>query len=970
MTERIATAEWADPALVEEKYLYRDGEVWLGRSATDRLVPLGFSDDRHVCLVSGSRGGKGTTSIVNNIVLWPGSICVVDPKGENATVTAARRGGGSKHCKGLDQAVQVLDPFKAAQVDESFRGRFNPLDALDPNDDEAIDEAGRIADALVVVHESNDPFWDESARAMVKGLILHVLTAPQYLGRRNLLTVRKLITRGDWESVEALQSVGEKDIPPAHRLLWAGLVNNQTFNDVVAGIGDTFTNMLLNSPKQYESVLQVANRNTEFIDSPAMQRCLEGSDFQLSGLKTRPEGLSVFLCLPQRYMSTHYRWLRMMIALTVTEMEKVRGRPATGFPVLMVLDEFAGLKRMEVIENAVAQIAGYGVKLFFVLQSLEQLKAVYKDNWETFLANSGLKVFFNLEDHFSREYVSKLIGDTEVIREVQSVSDSESKSESVSRSVTRSQSETRGRSRSDGTSESDGTNSSVNTGRSWGVNSSESRSRNYTYAQGIIFRHYDYKRIGDSRSESHGKSKGWTEGQSRGVSHTTSRSRNDGTSESWTTGTSETEGTTSGTSQAHTAGTSETIQKRALITPDEIGMVFARIDDRKHQAYPGLALVLISGARPLAIRRVNYYEDYQFIGLFDPPPDFPYTAPKELCVDGSQMGLSLPEFGLKVGAWSVVAGRIAASNDGAASIVTREGKNAAYIRVPRAGLVTSVPAAGGTEVPAAPLFSLRYYEDGAALVDPFAELRAFCDQLRAEEAAKQLRSRRKQKIGNWKRVGMAALACGLLVAVIGRVLMANREKDTSGSSAPYTASPPAPSERQPPTEPEETKPAPSPGAIMIGTVDVSHFAGLKAGDTAAQVAAVYGQEPGMSSEAADKLAREDGIQAFGTARKLLVSYRDGGAAGVTLYSSEVAFARQHAGNDPLLDLFGRPKSEAVAVLGAPTGTNSSNGLDLLYWYLPSHLPADENADLVQSYRKVLVLGFKPDHGCDYITLNW
>ena len=147
--------------------------------------------------------------------------------------------------------------------------------------------------------------------------------------------------------------------------------------------------MLVNGPKQYESVLQVANRNTEFIDSPAMQRCLEASDFQLSELKTRPGGLSVYLCLPQRYMSTHYRWLRMMIALTVTEMEKVRGRPATGYPVLMVLDEFAGLKRMEVIENAVAQIAGYGVKLFFVLQSLEQLKAVYKDNWETFLANSG-----------------------------------------------------------------------------------------------------------------------------------------------------------------------------------------------------------------------------------------------------------------------------------------------------------------------------------------------------------------------------------------------------------------------------------------------------------------------------------------------------------------------------------------------------------------------------------------------------
>ena len=375
MDERIATAEWADPALVEEKYLYRDGEVWLGRSASDHLVPLGFCDDRHVCLVSGSRGGKGTSSIVNNLILWPGSVFVVDPKGENATITASRRGKGSVHCTGMGQAVQVLDPFKTAQVDDSLRGRFNPLDALAADKDETIDEAGRVADAIVVVHESNDPFWDESARAMVKGLLLHVLTAPEYEGRRNLITVRNLILRGDWEAVDALKAAGETDIPPAHGLLWTGLVNNPAFGGLVAGIGDSFTNMLLNSPKQYESVLQVANRNTEFIDSPGMQHCLEASDFQLSDLKTRPGGLSVYLCLPQMYMSTHYRWLRMMIGLTVTGMEKVSGRPATGHPVLMVLDEFAGLQRMEVIENAVAQIAGYGVKLFFVLQSLEQLKA-------------------------------------------------------------------------------------------------------------------------------------------------------------------------------------------------------------------------------------------------------------------------------------------------------------------------------------------------------------------------------------------------------------------------------------------------------------------------------------------------------------------------------------------------------------------------------------------------------------------
>jgi type IV secretory pathway TraG/TraD family ATPase VirD4 len=747
MTMRIATAEWANPDEVEERYLYHDGTIWLGRSASEHQTPLGYRDDRHVCLVGGSRGGKGTTGIIPTLVTWPGSICVVDPKGENATITAARRGGGSQHAKGMGQSVKVLDPFQSAQVDDGLRGRFNPLDALDPQNEETIDEAGRIADAIVVIHEgSNDPFWDESARAMVKGLILHVLTAPQYEGRRNLITLRKLITRGDWETIETLRDAGEKDIPPAHGLLWTGLANNQAFDGLVAGIGDSFTNMLLNSPKQFESVLQVANRNTEFIDSPAMQRLLGASDFQLSELKTRPEGLSLYLCLPQRYMSTHYRWLRMMIALTVTEMEKVRGKPATGHPVLLVLDEFAGLKRMEVIEHAVAQIAGYGVKMFFVLQSLEQLKGAYKENWETFLANSGLKVFFNLEDNFSRDYVSKLIGETEVIREVRSGSEgvsesesvshstSESRSESTSRSTSRGTSESRGRSDSIGTSENEGTNSSTSTGKSWGINSSRSRSQNYTYAQGIIFRRYDDERIGDSRTQSEGESKGWTKGESHGVSHGTSRSKTGGTSETsgtsisetdgttYGTSTSETEGTTRGTSQSRTSGASETIHKRALVTPDEIGQVFSRIDERAHPAYPGLALVVISGARPVALRRVNYFEDFQFMGLFDPHPDHPMIEPRDLFVASSDMG-EYEKFFIKhvnTGSWLIKAGDAVAT--GQPVLPLRFGKEPfGYIRSPLAGKIRGVaqkPAEGGD------LFVLQYFEGGAAAIDPFADVAA------------------------------------------------------------------------------------------------------------------------------------------------------------------------------------------------------------------------------------------------------
>ncbi len=183
--------------------------------------------------------------------------------------------------------------------------------------------------------------------------------------------------RGEWRIAEAIRELGhaEDKIDPAHLLLWRAMEINPAFGGIVAGVGLRFRSMMQKSDKTFEGVLQGVTLHTEFLDSPGMRRILAKSDFKLSELKTRPEGMTLYLSLPQRYMETHYRWLRMMVALTTTEMEITRGKPATGHPVLMVLDEFAGLKRMSAIENAVAQIAGFGVKLFFVLQSLEQLKS-------------------------------------------------------------------------------------------------------------------------------------------------------------------------------------------------------------------------------------------------------------------------------------------------------------------------------------------------------------------------------------------------------------------------------------------------------------------------------------------------------------------------------------------------------------------------------------------------------------------
>lgn len=167
---------------------YQDGMIWLGRGEAGQ--PLGVADDRHVFTAAGNRSGKGTSFIVPNLYLWPGSAVVIDPKGENAAITAKHRAARPGH------QVVAIDPFDEAQLPSELIGTFNPLDMIDIESDEAIDIAGMIADAMIVKANSKDMHWDESARDIITAIILHVCDTEEP-DRRHLGTVRQLLTKGD-----------------------------------------------------------------------------------------------------------------------------------------------------------------------------------------------------------------------------------------------------------------------------------------------------------------------------------------------------------------------------------------------------------------------------------------------------------------------------------------------------------------------------------------------------------------------------------------------------------------------------------------------------------------------------------------------------------------------------------------------------------------------------------------------------
>lgn len=386
------------------------GKILVG-ALGERLI--GIDDNRHVMTVAGSRSGKSVT-LVGNLLFYRGSVLALDPKGELAAITAERRAA-------LGQKVCILDPFNIAPERlAAYRKSFNPLSLLSPDSDTIIEDAGLISDALVIAG-GKDPHWDDSAQNWIEGLLLHIATDPAFEGRRNLVTLRELL-----RTVFVPAGDGEDDpfaLEVAMLKNAARLQRRDGLADVGGVIEGAARDFYERPPNERAGVLSTTRRHTKLLDFRAMARVLGGHDFDLSELKTAPQGMTVYLCLPANRMGRCSRWLRVFINLLLDAMEREKTKPAV--PVLACLDEFPVLGHMKQLEDAAGQIASFGVKLWVVLQDWGQGRSLYKDRWETFAGNAGILQFFGNNDLMTTEYVSKRLGKTvvKVTREGEAATD-------------------------------------------------------------------------------------------------------------------------------------------------------------------------------------------------------------------------------------------------------------------------------------------------------------------------------------------------------------------------------------------------------------------------------------------------------------------------------------------------------------------------------------------------------------------
>lgn len=388
----LGSARFASHDDLEKAGLHEDGGIPIGWKEREETAPdsslfkkrkaetiyraVRYKGDSHLITVAPSRSGKFRDVLALVLAEYTGSILAIDPKGQMAAVTARRR-------RELGQQVFILNPFNILADRLGPSAKFNPLAALDPESESFGADCDNIADALVW-NTGGDSHWTDSARELVSGLVMY-LAAHEGKESRNLAAVRAIIAGPPSVfdgTIEAALDTGDDLI-----------------TEKLGRFYDTGDN------REIASILSTAKTQTAFIGNQAIRKNLSGSDFRFEDMKRR--GVTVYLALPTRYLGACAKWFRLIVAAALDEL--LREEKGT-VPVLMMLDEFAQLGRLTLIENAMALAAGYGVQLWPILQDLTQLEGLYGKSWETFLANAGVKQFFMPRDVTTAEYISKLCG--------------------------------------------------------------------------------------------------------------------------------------------------------------------------------------------------------------------------------------------------------------------------------------------------------------------------------------------------------------------------------------------------------------------------------------------------------------------------------------------------------------------------------------------------------------------------------
>ena len=366
----LGSARWGSTRRLESPH----GFI-IGRGGRWHWPLLRYTGDAHILTLAPTGAGKGVSCVIPTLLDYPGSILVIDPKGENYAVTAEYR-------RSIGHEVVALDPFGLV----GGTGSFNPMESLDVSDPECVDDAAALAEMLLVRDpraSADTMFWSEEAKALIAGLILLVAESG---GMHTMTTL--------WE----ILSVPPRDLTK----LWRMMSASTGAGGAIKHAGDR---VLQKADRVRSSVIAEAQSHLHFLESTRLADVMSSSSFSFSDLKT--SRTTVYVIVPPDRLDVCRRWLRLMVASALNALIRTPGLSA--HRVLFLLDEFPALGPMPPLERAVSLARGYGGTCWLLAQDLSQLRALYPVSWSSFIANAGVLQAFGTSDLEMATYLSAML---------------------------------------------------------------------------------------------------------------------------------------------------------------------------------------------------------------------------------------------------------------------------------------------------------------------------------------------------------------------------------------------------------------------------------------------------------------------------------------------------------------------------------------------------------------------------------
>ncbi|WP_105383644.1 conjugal transfer protein TraG [Neorhizobium alkalisoli] len=377
------SARWAEKEEVLVAGLLSPDGVVLGKYERDYLRHDG---PEHVLCFAPTRSGKGVGLVVPTLLTWPGSCIVHDIKGENWTLTAGFR---AKHGR-----VLLFDPTNVRS------SAYNPLLEVRQGEWEVRD-VQNIADILVDPEGSLDKrnHWEKTSHSLLVGAILHVLYAEKdktLAGVANFLSDPRRPVEATLRAMMDTLHLGEAGVHPV--------------------IASSARELLNKSDNERSGVLSTAMSFLGLYRDPVVARVTARCDWRIADLVGSRKPVSLYLVVPPSDINRTKPLIRLILNQIGRRLTEELTATAKRHRLLLMLDEFPALGRLDFFESALAFMAGYGLKGFLIAQSLNQIERAYGPN-NAILDNCHVRVSFATNDERTAKRVSDALGTATELRD-------------------------------------------------------------------------------------------------------------------------------------------------------------------------------------------------------------------------------------------------------------------------------------------------------------------------------------------------------------------------------------------------------------------------------------------------------------------------------------------------------------------------------------------------------------------------